>query len=242
MKLYQLNTWAMRLEKVIFASIASQAPDVLCLQEVTSVPSGEVAVFGRLENLQTRFPEYKYCFFSPVFSFKTMSRATDFRNAILSKLPIVDSQTIFTRDEHLADFDFVKHDYNIRNFQHATVKTSSGPVHILNHHGHHVPGHKRGDAETSRQMAMILNFVKDINGPLILAGDFNLSPASKSLAGLNRQLINLSLKYKLKTTRTSLTDKKEVCDYIFVDKKTKVKHFAMLPETVSDHAALVVEI
>lgn len=184
---------------------------------------------------------YSEVFYSPVFSFKLMNRSAGFGNAIFSKLPIKKSETIFTRKQHLENFDFDTDDYNIRNLQHIVTEHDGKTLHVLNHHGHHIHSHKKGDDETLRQMKQIGQYIDSLKGAVILTGDFNLEPSSESLGEINRRLTNLSIENKLTTTRTALTHKKEVCDYIFVNKAVKVNHFEASSELVSDHMALILD-
>ncbi len=186
--------------------------------------------------------EASYAFMSPVFTLGMMARKADFGNCIISKYPIKNEETIFTGKQYVADFDFLNHDPNMRNLQHAVIKLPNGTdLNILNHHGHHIHQHKNGDAETMRQCSIIADNINKIEGRLILAGDFNLAPHSDSLEQINKLVKNLSIEAGLKTTRTQLTHKKEVCDYIFVSKKIKVISFDVSDEIVSDHKALIME-
>jgi endonuclease/exonuclease/phosphatase (EEP) superfamily protein YafD len=111
----------------------------------------------------------------------------------------------------------------------------------LTHHGYHIPDHKNGDEETLRQMKQLGEYIDSLDGPIILTGDFNLAPHSESLEQINARLINLCTQHRLKTTRTHLTHKTEVCDYIFVNNKVSVKSFQASDEIVSDHKALILE-
>jgi endonuclease/exonuclease/phosphatase family metal-dependent hydrolase len=54
---------------------------------------------------------------------------------------------------------------------------------------------------------------------------------------------NLITEYGVTSTRTSLYTKTEerFADYIFVSKDIEVKDFKVLPDVVSDHAALLLE-
>src|SRR5690606_9871290 len=131
----------------------------------------------------------------------------------------------YTYLDHNKDFDWAKHDYNVRNLLHSTIEHNGKNMHVLTHHGYHVPDHKNGDEESLRQMKEIARYIDKLDGPVILTGDFNLAPHSESLEVINAKLENLSIKHGLKTTRTSLTRKKEVCDYIFVNEFVKVKDF-----------------
>lgn len=114
-------------------------------------------------------------------------------------------------------------------------------MHVLNHHGHHVPNHKNGDQETVRQCQMIVDYIEKLEGSVALCGDFNLQPESESLELINVKLFNHAKEHGVLTTRTPLTYKTEVCDYIFTSLDIKVKDFQILDDIASDHKALVVE-
>ena len=240
MKLVQLNVWGGRLQSQIANFLAEQQPDVLCLQEAISFNKDDAAVFITIENIQ-KANQLQYAVIAPVFSFNLMNGEARFGNCILSRFPVQKSEIVFTHLEHQENFDFNEHDSNMRNFIHAVIKDESRAFNILTHHGYHIPDHKNGDKETLRQMKQIGQYIDQLGGPVILAGDFNLSPYSRSLGQLNTRLTNLSIKHHLKTTRTSLTHKTEVCDYIFVNKEIKVKKFYAANEVVSDHKALVLD-
>jgi endonuclease/exonuclease/phosphatase family metal-dependent hydrolase len=240
MKLLQLNLWGGRLENPILNFIKRVNPDILCLQEAIDIKGGNSFIFASTEEIQAAVGA-DYIFMSPIFNFKYMNRRANFGNCIISKYPIKSSETIFTGKQYVADFDFLNQTANIRNLQHAVIEINDRLLHILNHHGHHIHQHKNGDAETMRQCRIIAQQVKKLDGNLVLAGDFNLTPHSESLKQINQLLTNLSIKDKLKTTRTQFTHKKEVCDYIFVSDATKVNSFKAMPDIVSDHKALVME-
>ena len=99
-----------------------------------------------------------------------------------------------------------------------------------------------GDSETFRQCTMIADYVKTLEGEVVLAGDFNLAPESESLELLNSILINHAKESGVTTTRTPLTHKTEVCDYIFTSKGLTPSNFKVLTDIASDHAALVIEV
>lgn len=179
--------------------------------------------------------------FGATASFPFMKGYAEFGNTIISRLPIAKSSTIFTNLEFTENFSPEEHDYNIRNFVHAVIPHKGKGLNIITHHGHHVREHKNGDSQTDKQMNLISEYINTLNGPIILTGDFNLHPASKSLLPINKLMTNLSDKYSLTTTRNELTNKTEVCDYIFVNKDIKVKKFYAHSRIVSDHQALVME-
>lgn len=179
--------------------------------------------------------------YSPVLNFKFMSRTAGFGNAILSKLPVQNQNTFFTGKQLVKDFDFNRDDYNIRNLLHVSYVLDGQPLHILTHHGHHVALHKNGDEETLKQCKLIANYVDKLAGKIILTGDFNLAPHSKSLEQINYVLTNECIKHGIETTRTIFTTKNEVCDYVFTNDKIKAKKFKASEELVSGHSALIME-
>lgn len=239
MRLLQLNAWGARLGHQVADLLKDQTPDIACLQEVMEF-DGDAVLCASLGDLQ-QAGGFKESFHSPVFSFNMMNKSAHFGNAILSHNPAEKTETIFTNLEYKADFSFESDDYNIRNLQHAVYEHEGQKLHVLNHHGHHVRTHKNGNEETLRQMLQVADYLQTLEGAVILAGDFNLAPDSKSLEVINELLENQSVSHGLKTTRTPLTSKTEVCDYIFTNRFVRVLDFRMLDTLVSDHAALLLD-
>lgn len=237
MRLVQLNAWGGRLEHQLADLLTAEAANLVCLQEIVSI-KGDALMALSLEELQAKLG-LGHSFMSPVMSFNLMNKTAAFGNAILSEYPFEYQETIFTNLEYQAAFDYDSHDYNIRNLQHAQLNVAGQKLHLLNHHGHHVRQHKNGDAQTMRQIAQIADYLDTLDGPVILTGDFNLAPHSASLELLNSRLRNLSVEYKLKTTRNSLTTKTEVCDYVFVNNAVTVNSFRASEVVASDHQALI---
>lgn len=243
MKLVQLNIWGGRVMPNIIRLAEAEQPDIMCLQEVISFDGDINSLFGTIEEFQSKLSKpYKDFFYSPGIRFNFMHKNAEWGNAVLSRFKILERESRFTNLALIDNFNFEDYDYNARNFQHCVIETASGQkLNVLNHHGHHIPGHKNGDDETLRQMKQLADYIDTLGGPIILCGDFNLAPQSESLEILNAKLGNLSIKYNLPTTRTNLTPKNEVCDYIFVNEQVKVKNFEASDELVSDHKALILE-
>ena len=239
-KLMQLNVWAGRLEREIKKFIEAEKPDIVCLQEAISFDKGDAGMFFTIENFQESLG-IEYSAFSPVFSFNFMRGVARFGNCILSRYPIKKSETIFTYLNHKDNFDFNEDSGNVRNFVHAVISLNNKDYNVITHHGYHVPEHKEGNDETLRQMQLLGEYIDQIDGNIILAGDFNLAPHSQSLELINKRLGNQSIKAKLKTTRNQLTHKTEVCDYIFTSDGIKVSHFNTADDLISDHKALMIE-
>lgn len=131
-----------------------------------------------------------------------------------------------------------------RNIQYVTVQTSNGPLTVVNFHGLWNGKGKTDTEDRMNQSKNILEFIKNLQGEHVLCGDFNLLPNTKSIAVLeNAGLQNLIKRFGITSTRTShYTKPDKYADYVFVTNEIKVKDFKVLPEEVSDHHALYLEI
>jgi len=239
MRLLQLNAWTLRLSSSIAEMISHESPDIIALQEIPQ-SAMEIGFFPSLSEFVEKIP-YDYTFFSPVYSFKYMWSSIEFGNAVISKTPLHDEETVFTNLEYNPNFSF-KDSYNVRNFQHIVAEDENGMAfHLINHHGYHVSQHKKGDEFTLKACKQIAEYAKTLDGPIIISGDFNLEPGSESLAVFDGAFRNLSTEYGLTTTRNKLTQKSEVCDYIFVNDAVEVKNFYMSEVLASDHQGLVLD-
>ncbi len=242
MKILQLNIWGGKLENQIANLLKSENADVVCLQEVVSVSGGKSFFFLDLEETQ-RECSYEFAHFTPSHSFRYMQRTAHWGSAILSRQPFLSTKDNYIHTAPIEDFDFL---HNVRPnagraLQHVTVEHGGKLLNVLSHHGYHNPEHKNGDEETMRQCGMIVDYIKKLEGPVVLCGDFNLVPDSPSLEQINKILVNHVKKRGILTTRTLLTHKTEACDYIFTSPDIEVKNFQVLDDIVSDHKALTVE-
>jgi len=93
------------------------------------------------------------------------------------------------------------------------------------------------------QSKRVKDFLDKQDGAKVLVGDFNLLPETKSIQMLEDGIRNLIKDFGITSTRSSLYEKEErYADYAFVSPDVKVKTFAVLPDTVSDHSPLYLEI
>jgi endonuclease/exonuclease/phosphatase family metal-dependent hydrolase len=136
--------------------------------------------------------------------------------------------------------------HHARNLQYVKIKTNEKNYTVLNFHGLW-NGQGKGDSDARiQQSEKIISF---INGQgknnFVLAGDFNLSPDTKSLNMIEEELNakNLIKDYGITSTRTSLYKKENrLADYIFTGSDIVVKDFKVLPDEVSDHSPLYLQI
>jgi len=132
-----------------------------------------------------------------------------------------------------------------RPLQYVTLDLPKGPLTIINLHGAWIKGKNKVDTEERiNQSKKIVEFVSGLPNGFILCGDFNLLPNTESMAVLEKAgMRNLIKEYSITSTRTSFYEGPEkYADYIFVSKGLEVKEFKVLPEEVSDHSALLLEI
>ncbi len=235
-----LNVWQGRLERVLLKHLETLNLDFACMQEAIDYDGFSLGLVSPYQKIGSGL-NLEHQFFSPLIATRLGSKDITFGNVIYSHIPFSQTSTIFTRGEYKDDFNFEVDDYNVRAFQHALIEVDGKKLNILNHHGHHIDAHKLGDEETMRQITQIADYIKQLDGAVILCGDFNLAPESKSIKQLEILLQNLPVKYSLKTTRSRLTYKNEVCDYIFVNDTIKVNSFEMDETIISDHNALILD-
>lgn len=140
-----------------------------------------------------------------------------------------------------------------RNIQIAELHIGDKRVFVCNFHGLWFNSDK-GDNEARRSQSFRLhNALERItrmmwssvgNTSVVLCGDFNVLPDTKSICSLEeRGLENLNKRYGIQNTRSEVHYKKPIrhADYMFTG-NAKTKEFKVLPEhEVSDHLPLLVQ-
>jgi len=99
------------------------------------------------------------------------------------------------------------------------------------------------------QANRLLRYLKKINEPFILTGDFNLTPDTKIVKSFGKLAANLTQKYKIKNTlnprvhyASNLFPPGLAVDYIFASKGIKIKKFKLVDKPdLSDHLGLALE-
>lgn len=130
-----------------------------------------------------------------------------------------------------------------RKLQWVEVERSGQSYTVANVHGLWNGEGKKDSEARLLQSGYIQDFIHQLNSPLIMAGDFNLRPDTISLSMISQGLQDLIKDYAIQSTRTVFYPKQErFADYVFVSRALKVSQLAVLPDEVSDHAPLLVEI
>ena len=233
------------------------APDFVALQE--SMMPHEESVFAKFrsgDDISNYFSkQMPHSFFAPLYIAKCVTNngiiVEDFGGKVeqgtqvLSRYPICSAENKFYYGDYKVGYDathFKEKDW-ARSILTAIISMPNNKkIKIIDVHGiwNLI---RMGDNRTVAQSEFIIAELLKDKMPTIVAGDFNLLPESPSIKMLERYLTNLSIEYKLQTTRPkSYDDKKRmVVDYIFVTGDIKVKDFAAVDTDISDHLPLVLD-
>ncbi|MBP5485645.1 MAG: endonuclease/exonuclease/phosphatase family protein [Alphaproteobacteria bacterium] len=231
-------------------------PDFVALQE--SMMPHEKSVFAKFRSGEDVsnyfFRQMPYSFFAPLYIANSVTNngvvvenfggKVEQGTQVLSRYPICSAENKFYYENYKVGYDathFKEKDW-ARSILIAIISLPNNKkVKIVDVHG--IWNLTRlGDARTVAQSEFIITELLKDKMPTIVAGDFNLLPESQSIKILEQYLTNLSVKYKLKTTRPRSDDKKYmIVDYIFVTDDIKVKNFMTINTDVSDHLPLVLD-
>ncbi len=254
MKIIFLNTWGGRAGKagvLAFFEKHKHDIDVFCLQEIWSstydelegIAAGSLAI--RNADIMTAGLQE----ISDILTDHTAYFAPHYKDhygllmLVKKTLKVKAMGDIFV---HLyKDFE-PKGDigHHARNVQYVTIDQDGMPVTVMNFHGLW-NGQGKGDSpERLLQSQKLLEVISGLKGEIVLGGDFNVTPRTESLSMLSRSgLRELISEFGIPSTRTSFYTKPEkFADYAFVSRGLTVKNFAVLPDEVSDHTPLFLEI
>ncbi len=253
MKIITLNTWGGRAgeEKLLNFFDNHKNVDIFCLQEIWSAPYEEyngsaaggipinhdqIMVEG-MQKISNLLIEHTG-FFRPHFldNYGLMMFVRKDYN-------VISEGEIFVYKEkgHIPEGDIGNH---ARNIQFVTVQIDHKLITIINFHGLWNGKGKTDTEDRIKQSQNIIAFIQSIEGEVVLCGDFNLLPDTESIRIFeNTGLINLIKTNEIKSTRTSYYSKQEkYADYIFTSPNLLVKDFKVLPDEVSDHSPLYIEV
>jgi exonuclease III len=254
MKLLTLNTWGGRAGKeelLRFFVDKKEMIDIFCLQEIWSAPyphlegadaggkilnHDDILVEGKQE-IAKALPDH-----SPLFHphhLENYGLMTLVRNTI----GVRESGEVFVHKwkGFVPDGDIGHH---ARNIQYVSFIQNEKPITVINFHGLWNGQGKTDSDDRIAQSQKIIDFLNTRPGEIILVGDFNLLPDTRSIKMFEEfGLRNLITAYDITSTRTAHYSKPDkFADYIFVSSGIRVREFTVLPDTVSDHAPLFLDI
>jgi len=243
MKLVQLNIWQGRFIDQVNTFLKQEQPDIICLQEVynSKLTNPLLPFFGSLERIQAVFPDY-YVFFSPTHQMNVLGEPVAMGNAILSRLPLSSTETIFINGQfhEFTTSDELQH--NTRNLQRVQIMLpDSKQLTVINHHGYWEPN-PIGSEITMQKMQLVADIVKSSSKPVIFTGDLNISYVSPAMEPLQALLTDLTQKHQTVTTLSQFGKVKDVpCDHICISDGVVEQSFTIKEDLVSDHLPLVLE-
>ena len=135
--------------------------------------------------------------------------------------------------------------HTAKNIQFLKTEVNGKPVAVMNIHGLWNGKGKTDTDERITQSKNIVDFIRSLDMDFVFCGDFNLLPETESIKMIERELDcrNLITEYKVSSTRTSQYKKSvRFADYAFISKGVNLVDFKVLPDEISDHAPLFIEI
>lgn len=246
MKVITLNTWGGRVGQpfIEFIERYKKEVDIFCFQEIyhnaTNKPKGdsdEHTHFELYNEIQSILNEHVGYFCPTVGDYYGIATFIKNNTKVIASGDI----TIYSNLAYPGHGG--SHD---RKALWTDLEIRDKKVSVLNVHGLWNGNGKTDTPDRIEQSTRIRKFMDSVEGSQIVCGDFNLLPDTESVYILERGMRNLIKEYNITTTRTSLYTRAETsgkfADYIFTSNDIQVLDFKVLPDEVSDHATLLLEI
>lgn len=242
----QLNIWRGELLPNAIEFLKQEDPDIIMLQEVYNGTDSSLPPSYRLFSyLKELFPAY-HAVYGAQLGDVTKLGTIDEGNAIFSKFPITDSNMTFfdipygTFDNH-AKTHF---EDNPQGVLHAKIEANGRELHAFCVHG--IWGYDGYDNPRRIKMADTLISLTNECKNVIMAGDFNMDPDTKSAGKIAQNLTHvfgttLATTFNMKH-KENPGFKTAAVDMMFVSKHMKVLKKSCPLVDVSDHLPLVVEL
>lgn len=255
MKLIGLNTWAGHVYDPLMEFIRREKADtdIFCFQEMCISPKGPEVSRGTRTRILNEVDELL-----DGFTMRFAEADEGFDEVGPVAFPITWGQATFVRDDiqiledgaimvHPGDPRF-REEFDYRHIlQHIRLQTDAGPLTVCNVHATPRPGSKVDTPERLKQSKRIRALLDEVSDPLIVTGDFNLMPDTKSVAMLEENLENLIKTHEIKTTRGSLNPyfgtplQQDFADYTLISPEIEVKDFGVPDAKISDHLPMILE-
>lgn len=134
-----------------------------------------------------------------------------------------------------------------RNYIYSEIEKDAKRFLVLNLHGFWEPAAKYDNEQRFRQSQIIIDHIKHVGLPAIVAGDFNLRIETEALKMFDdNEFRNLVKESRSLTTRSTLYHDKwrsndKFADYILTTKGIWVMDFKVMRTKISDHLPLCLE-
>ena len=266
MKIMSLNGWGGKLHQRLLSYLAGDAPDILCLQEVTHSPDAEADWLmyrdgdhilpqraNLFQDVARALPDH-----TAVFCPAAQGTLWDGELPVASQWGLATfvhkSLPIIGQVQGFVHKDFSPHGYG----QHPRSRSAhairvysfeqDSSLCIAHMHGLRDLNGKGDTPERRLQAERLLDLISRLGqpeDPLIVCGDFNVEPNSETFHVLGKLgLEDLVTARGFQSTRTSHYSKPgKFADYMLVNQHVRVRDFTVVAEPeVSDHCPLVLTI
>ncbi|MFN8770380.1 MAG: endonuclease/exonuclease/phosphatase family protein [Neisseriaceae bacterium] len=240
MKIISLNMWSGHVGKPLFDFINScREIDIFCFQEVYYNAERKISTDDKEVNLnlfselQLLLPNHQGLFRPVVDNIYGICMFVNKKIKIIGEGEV----NIYNNPNYIGNGPT-----HSRNLQWLDFCYGDKNYFIMNIHGLWNGMGKTDTVIRINQANIIKNFMKTINKPKVICGDFNLRPDTKSIEIIGEGMKDLIDLYKIKSTRTKFYEKDEkFADYIFISPEIIVNDFKVLSDEVSDHAPLYLD-
>lgn len=223
--------------------LQNESPDIFVLQEVYDSQAESLdKKYHTLQQLKKQFKNFFY-YYSPAFFRMINGHKVDSGNVIFSKFKIIEKETHFLYKKYSLRPAETVEQFSLtpRNLQKVVLKTGNLIFNVFNSQG--IWGLDGKDNKYRLEMSrMIIEQIKE-KGNVILAGDMNVQPDTKTINNIERYLTNV-FKDEL-TTTFNMKQKahngfaKAVVDMVFISSNIQVVNHYCPQVDVSDHFPLV---
>ncbi|MDO8566366.1 MAG: endonuclease/exonuclease/phosphatase family protein [Candidatus Moranbacteria bacterium] len=228
MKIVFLNVWEGKLQSAIAKFIKEQSvdTDIFCFQEFTH------GMDGIAKDVLSGYEK--------VSAYKSIGEEDYFPQAIFVRknLRVLSFGVLLEKQMECGLAIYVQ------------VPFGKSGLYVCNLHGTSEPGEKLDTPGRLRQSQTLIDYFKEKEVPIIIGGDFNLLPQTKSIRIFEENGYKDLIKdFGIKTTRNHYAWDKYpnsphyYSDYVFVSPATlTVKEFSVPNNEVSDHLPLILDI
>lgn len=211
----------------IAKTIQNENPDLVVMNEVYG--KGEGAAFvGQAEEIAKMLGYH--AFFAPAIDIKGHG---PYGNALLSRTPLTECEVVNVPKAPR----LYKGYYEDRCMAKAVTEVDGKKVTLLGIHFGLQPDEAELCVET------VVKAVKESSYPVVLMGDFNLTPDSTILDPIRALLTDTDTYFKGECNFTFPTDKPDIkIDYIFVSPELTVKAVDIPQVVAADHLPVIAEV
>lgn len=237
-----LNIWCGKMREPLepFLKKYSGEADIFFFQEVAEFVGLDRSdkFIGRQE-LESMFPSFQYFY---------VMQQNDMAHPLLDSVPFHMLQGIYVHKSFLVERSWsvdVLHD-NSHRLQLLSLQKDGEAFCVANYHGVQRIGEPKIDTdERWLQAEIVRREVMSLSCPYIFGGDLNLVPENKSFQAMTEGMRDLVKEYGVESTRNEhfpYLHESTYSDYLLTNPEMRVDDFKVLPDIVSDHQPLMLNV